>query len=92
MLGCLDQVALPTKTGLNNPNQLKLGSQGGLCLLPETCGILSPREFRMLHGGSSSVIGPIVRGRLSRLPSPLGGRTPVGLFRLWDFGGLAICR
>ena len=54
-----------TKTGLNNPNQLKLGSQGGLCLLPETCGILSPREFRMLHGGSSSVIGPIVRGRLS---------------------------
>ena len=34
MLGCLDQVPPPTKTGLNNPNQLKLGSRGGLRLSP----------------------------------------------------------
>ena len=38
------------------------------------------------------MIGPIVRGRLSGVPSPshpLGGRTPVGLFRLW-VGGLGM--
>ena len=76
-----------TKTGLNNPNQLKLGSRGGLQLQNVWDFVAG---FWDLHGGSR-VIGPIVRSLVSSLPSWWASAS-FGLFRLWKFGLWAIAR